>query len=53
MGKQLTAFNRYTLLMSVYKYAVGLINTWFYRSADQHLFAFALTKSSFKLYHII
>jgi hypothetical protein len=44
---------RYTVLMSIYKYVVGLINTRFYRSTEQHSFAFALTKSSFKLYHIL
>ena len=52
-GKRPKVFYRYTLLMSVCKYAVGLMNTLFYRSTDQHSFTFALTKSLFKLYHIL
>jgi hypothetical protein len=37
----------------IYKYVVDLMNTRLYRSTEQHSFAFALTKSSFKLYHIL
>jgi hypothetical protein len=51
--KQPTVIYRYTVLMSINKYVVGLINTRFYRSTEQHSFAFALTKSSFKSYHIL
>jgi hypothetical protein len=39
--------------MSIYKYVVALINTRFYRSTEQHSFAFALTKSSFKFNNYI
>ena len=51
--KRPAVIHRYTLLMSTYKYIVGLMNTRFYRSTEQHSFAFTLTKSSFKLYHIL
>jgi hypothetical protein len=45
--KRPKVIDRYTVLMSIYKYVVGLINTRFYRSTEQHSFAFTLTISSY------